>query len=225
MKSNLPVFLWMSLYRIIVRAPSIPHFRGLSMRNLHYEISICQKFIVKPQWHCQLTLIFNESHVTYPVLMYGLFYVVFFCHFQYFEDNPWCFIYWLTLKSHVKALLSPYKSSINWTSRCGWTLNLVFFVLFFGRITYAGFPAGTRNCDKLWRHSQAEVSYKYQRCSDAGRWKICGVQVVQGEQNLPILVGIGLTDLQNIGGKGGTSPPAPSQFWYHCFTFNESMNV
>ena len=33
----------MSLYKIIVLAPSIPHFKGLGMRNLQSEIRICQK--------------------------------------------------------------------------------------------------------------------------------------------------------------------------------------
>ena len=33
----------MSLDRIVVPAPSIPHFKGLGMRNLQYEISIYQK--------------------------------------------------------------------------------------------------------------------------------------------------------------------------------------
>ena len=32
-----------SLDRIIVLAPSIPHFKGLGMRNLHYEIRISKK--------------------------------------------------------------------------------------------------------------------------------------------------------------------------------------
>jgi hypothetical protein len=31
------------LDRIIVRAPSIPHIEGLGMRNLQYELRICQK--------------------------------------------------------------------------------------------------------------------------------------------------------------------------------------
>jgi hypothetical protein len=31
------------LARNIVRAPTIPHFKGLGMRNLQYEISIYQK--------------------------------------------------------------------------------------------------------------------------------------------------------------------------------------
>ena len=43
MKSYLPAFLWISLDRTIVPAPSMPHFKGLGMRNLQYEISIYQK--------------------------------------------------------------------------------------------------------------------------------------------------------------------------------------
>jgi hypothetical protein len=43
--------------------------------------------------------------------------------------------------------------------------------------------------------------------SDAGRWKFRGVPVVKGGQNLPPLVGIGWTYLQNIG--GGSPPPPP----------------
>ena len=38
------------------------------------------------------------------------------------------------------------------------------------------------------------------KCSDAGRWKTLGVPVVIGGDNLPSPVGIGLTDLSNIGG-------------------------
>ena len=41
--------------------------------------------------------------------------------------------------------------------------------------------------------------------SDAGRWKTLGGPVVIGGDNLPSLVQIGLTDLQNIGGASG--PP------------------
>ena len=33
----------MSLDRIIIGVPSTPHFKGLGMRNLQYEISIDQK--------------------------------------------------------------------------------------------------------------------------------------------------------------------------------------
>ena len=43
--------------------------------------------------------------------------------------------------------------------------------------------------------------------SDAGRWKTLGVPVVIGGDNLPSPVGIGLTDLKNIGGASG--PPGP----------------
>ena len=38
-----PALLWVSLDRIIVWAPSIPHFKDLGMRNLQYEMRICQK--------------------------------------------------------------------------------------------------------------------------------------------------------------------------------------
>jgi hypothetical protein len=43
---------------------------------------------------------------------------------------------------------------------------------------------------------------------DAGTWKTLGVPVVIGEDNLPSPVGIGLTDLPNIG-WGGSCPPGP----------------
>ena len=46
--------------------------------------------------------------------------------------------------------------------------------------------------------------------SDAGRWKILGVPVVIGVDNLPSPVGIGLTDLPNIGEASG--PPGPPQY-------------
>ena len=44
--------------------------------------------------------------------------------------------------------------------------------------------------------------------SDAGRWKTLGGPVVIGRENLPSLVRVGLTDLQNIGG-GPVAPLAP----------------
>ena len=43
--------------------------------------------------------------------------------------------------------------------------------------------------------------------SDAGRWKTLGVPVVIGGDNLPSPIGIGLTDLPNIGG-GAEGPPS-----------------
>ena len=42
-KSYFPALLWISLDKNIVLAPSIPHFKGLDMRNLQYEIRVCQK--------------------------------------------------------------------------------------------------------------------------------------------------------------------------------------
>ena len=43
MKCYFPAFLRIFFDRIMVTAPSIPHFKGLGMRNLLYEISIYQK--------------------------------------------------------------------------------------------------------------------------------------------------------------------------------------
>ena len=51
--------------------------------------------------------------------------------------------------------------------------------------------------------------YNYQIYdSDAGRWKTLGGPVVIGGDNLPSLVWIGLTDLQNIGGPVVPRPPS-----------------
>ena len=43
MKNYLQAFLWIFLDRIIVQVPCICRFNGLGMRNLEYEIRICQK--------------------------------------------------------------------------------------------------------------------------------------------------------------------------------------
>ena len=43
MKKYFPALSQISLKRIVVQAPTIPHFKGLGMRNLQYEIRICQK--------------------------------------------------------------------------------------------------------------------------------------------------------------------------------------
>ena len=47
MKGYFQAILWISLDQIIVQAPFIPHFKGLVMRNLEYEIRICQKIHTK----------------------------------------------------------------------------------------------------------------------------------------------------------------------------------
>ena len=39
--------LWIFLDNIIVWAPSMRHFKGLGMRNLQYEMRICQKSHIK----------------------------------------------------------------------------------------------------------------------------------------------------------------------------------
>ena len=43
MKKYFPALSQISLKIIVVQAPTIPHFKGLGMRNLQYEIRICQK--------------------------------------------------------------------------------------------------------------------------------------------------------------------------------------
>ena len=43
MKKYLPSLLQISLKIIIVQTPTITHFKGLSIKNLQYEIKICQK--------------------------------------------------------------------------------------------------------------------------------------------------------------------------------------
>ena len=47
MKSYIPAFLWISLEKHLVPASCIPHFKGLGMRNLQYEIGNCQKHHIK----------------------------------------------------------------------------------------------------------------------------------------------------------------------------------
>ena len=47
----------------MVQAPSIPHFKGLGMRNLQYEISIYQKINNKATMTMSSYLIFSDSHV------------------------------------------------------------------------------------------------------------------------------------------------------------------
>ena len=53
MKTYLPAFLWITFNTTIVQAPSIPHFKGLNMRNLQYEIKISQKT------HTKVTMIMS----------------------------------------------------------------------------------------------------------------------------------------------------------------------
>ena len=52
----------------------------------------------------------------------------------------------------------------------------------------------------------------YVLVSDAGSWKLLGVPVVIGGHNLPSPVGIGLTDLPNMGGGAVVPlvPPVPA---------------
>ena len=43
MKKYFPALSQISLKIIVVQAPTIPHFKGLDMRNLQYEIRVCPK--------------------------------------------------------------------------------------------------------------------------------------------------------------------------------------
>ena len=61
MKRYFPAILWIPFDQIIVQAPSIPHFKGLGMRNLEYEIRICKKLILKSQCQCQCCPSFFET--------------------------------------------------------------------------------------------------------------------------------------------------------------------
>jgi hypothetical protein len=57
--------------------------------------------------------------------------------------------------------------------------------------------------------------------SDAGRWKTLGGPVVIGGDNLPFPVGIGLTDLPNIGGPvAPLAPPVPASLCVHNSTID-----
>ena len=47
MKGYFPAISWISFDKIIVQTPSISHFKGLGMRNLEYQIAICQKIHTK----------------------------------------------------------------------------------------------------------------------------------------------------------------------------------
>ena len=79
-------------------------------------------------------------------------------------------------------------------------LVLLYFILIW--------PKLPTNQWSTWSHAgnfYAEHILRNMNCSDAGRWKASGVPVVIGGNNLPSPVGIGLTNLPNIGGSCG--PP------------------
>ena len=48
---------------ITIQSPSIPHFKGVDMRNLKYEIGICQNPIINSQCQCQYGNFFYDSDV------------------------------------------------------------------------------------------------------------------------------------------------------------------
>ena len=57
---------------MIAQAPSIPHFKGLDMRNLQYEIRICQKPIIKSQCQCQCGSLFYDSDFNTGTQLYSV---------------------------------------------------------------------------------------------------------------------------------------------------------
>ena len=48
---------------ITIQSPSIPHFKGVDMRNLKYETEICQNPIINSQCQCQYGNFFYDSDV------------------------------------------------------------------------------------------------------------------------------------------------------------------
>ena len=82
------------------------------------------------------------------------------------------------------------------TARNEWTRYLALI------ISRTKLVANTTQRCVLWK--TWSIWWQLLNFSDTGRWKILGVLVVKGGQNLPPLVGIGLTDLQNIAGGGSS---------------------
>ena len=60
-KKYFQAFLAITLSNINVQPLNMPHFKGLGMRKLQYEIRICQKIIIKAQWHQIFCASFHES--------------------------------------------------------------------------------------------------------------------------------------------------------------------
>ena len=91
-------------------------------------------------------------------------------------------------------------------------LVLLYFILIW--------PKLPTNQWSTWSHAgnfYAEHILRNMNCSDAGRWKASGVPVVIGGNNLPSPVGIGLTNLPNIGGSCG--PPWLPRFRHHWIAY------
>ena len=52
----------------MLQIPSIPHFKGLDMRNLQYEIRICQKSHNSHRDSFESTTIFYETDVKIVII-------------------------------------------------------------------------------------------------------------------------------------------------------------
>ena len=77
--------LWISPDEIFVPAPSIPHFKGLGIRNLQYESRICQK-----------------SHNTVTITGGSNFYESDFTYCKKVVEYQKVFLIWLTLVSFLE---------------------------------------------------------------------------------------------------------------------------
>ena len=55
-ESQFPAFSTIFLDRVIVEAPCTAHLKGLDMRNLQYEIRICQKH------HTKVTITISKEY-------------------------------------------------------------------------------------------------------------------------------------------------------------------
>ena len=69
MKKYLPSLSQISLKRVLALAPTIPHFKGFSMRNLQYEIRIYQKQHTKVAMSTYAKVVIVFLKQTLPTLL------------------------------------------------------------------------------------------------------------------------------------------------------------
>ena len=86
--------LWIFLDRIIVLAPSIPHFKGLGMRNLQYEISIYQKINNKA----------TMTRSSYFDFCWLTRYALFFHNVRYNNKQNFSSVFWLGISSQTERV-------------------------------------------------------------------------------------------------------------------------
>ena len=71
MKKYLPSLSQISLKRVIAVAPTIPHFKGFSMRNLQYETRIYQKQHIKVAMstYAKVVIVFLKQTLVCPAIL------------------------------------------------------------------------------------------------------------------------------------------------------------